>query len=442
MANQEVTRHDDYETEKISKYNKYSGFKEVEEEWVNRIPSHWESKRFRSQLGYEKGTKPKEVSSEKTEKFNIPYLSMEYLRGQESGHSYAENTADIVLADNHDTLLLWDGSKAGEFVRAKKGAVSSTMAILFQREENNSDFLHYELKLVEDYLQHNTVGMGIPHVNPRILKNLRLIIPPLEEQEAIVRFLDEKTEKIDKLIGNKSRLIDLLEEKKTTIITNVVTQGLDPKTDKKTTEAKWLGRVPEHWEITTFRRFCTLSQGLQIAKSERFDEPGEDRYRYLTVEDINAGENYSSDYIEDPPENVVCNRDDVLLSRTGATGEVITDFHGAFHNNFFKVEFDRERIRKEFLVYYLRNKLIKENLLTKAGLTTVPDLNHRYFLDTTLLLPPEKEQEEIVEYLDSELEKYVDSIRIVKTGIERLKEYRAALITETVTGQIDVRGEV
>jgi len=443
MNEMESTTLDDYNIRSAEGHNDYPEYKRFGGEYLSVIPAHWKIERFRSNLGYIKGNKPVETKGSQSQVYDIPYLSMEYLRDVISSPQFANSEEDdLILADDGDVLLLWDGSKAGEFVMAKKGVVSSTMSKIFLRKENNINYIYYQLKTIEEFLQNTTVGMGIPHVNPQILKNIKLAIPPKEEQEAIVDFLDKNIENIDKLINEKEELIRLLKEKRSAIITERVTKGLDSEVDVQETEAEWLGSVPEHWDINIFRRFCSLNQGLQIAQSERFDNPGEARYKYLTVEDINADEDYNSDYIEDPPENVICNKDDVLLARTGATGEVISNFHGAFHNNFFKINFDRDRIEKDFLVYYLSNELIKEHLLAKAGLTTVPDLNHRYFLDTTILLPPKKEQKEIVEYLDEEIEGYEDSIKKIEEGIERLKEYRTALITNAVTGQIDVRGEV
>lgn len=442
MSELEPTISDFQRQEQGPTYPTYPEFKEFQEDWLDQIPTHWNQERFRSQLGYQKGNNPDELNQDPTEEFQIRYLSMEYLRGKESELHFAKMEEDLVFAEEGDILLLWDGSKAGEFIRAKQGAVSSTMAKLFKREENNSDYIYYQLKVLEDYLQNTTVGMGIPHVNPNVLNNLHLMIPPIEEQVKIADFLNSEVKDINNLIELKKELISFIEEKRTTVITNVVTQGLDTKVDKKDTDARWLEEVPEHWEVNIFRRFCNLNQGLQIAQSERYSEPGDNRYRYLTVEDINAGDKHNSDYIEDPPESVICDKDDVLLARTGATGEVISDFHGAFHNNFFKINFDRDKIEKDFLVYYLSNKLIKENLLAKAGLTTVPDLNHRYFLDTTFLLPPKDEQKRIVEYLNAELEKFDKTKETVREGIKRLEEYKNSLIIEAVTGKIDVRGEV
>jgi type I restriction enzyme S subunit len=201
---------------------------------------------------------------------------------------------------------------------------------------------------------------------------------------------------------------------------------------------EWLGEVPENWEIMQFRRICSLNQGLQKAQSERFFEPGENRFEYITIKSIN-NPNSPKEYIENPPKSVICNRDDVLLARTGATGEVITNQNGVFHNNFFSVNYDNKRVYKEFLVCYLQNSAIKNHLLMLAGTTTIPDLNHSEFLSTQFLLPPFEEQVKIVAFIESQSNKIDRAVSRIEKEIALLQEYRTALISEVVTGKIDVR---
>ncbi|MDY6931183.1 MAG: restriction endonuclease subunit S [Halobacteriota archaeon] len=201
---------------------------------------------------------------------------------------------------------------------------------------------------------------------------------------------------------------------------------------------EWLGEIPEGWDAKKFRRVSRLKQGLQIAQSERFYEAGDDRYEYITIKSIHAkNNNNSKEYIEGPPPNVRCNKNDVLLARTGATGEVITDVYGVFHNNFFRIDFDRTAILRDFLVYYLRNPLIYQHLIVLAGTTTIPDLNHNDFLETLFLYPSPNEQREIVKFLDRQTGQIDELIEKKERQIELLKEKRAALISHAVTKGLD-----
>ena len=208
----------------------------------------------------------------------------------------------------------------------------------------------------------------------------------------------------------------------------------------KDSGVEWLGDVPEHWEVKQLRRLTHLQQGLQIPQSERFSEAGENRVEYITIKGINEGDSRSHrEYILAPSARVVCSHSDVLLARTGATGEVVTGVTGAFHNNFFKVNYDVKQVSKGFLVYLLKAKEIKAHLLMLAGTTTIPDLNHGAFLGTRVALPCEDEQQQICKYLDDTLKEYDCSEGAAIAMINLLQERRTALISAAVTGKIDVR---
>lgn len=205
----------------------------------------------------------------------------------------------------------------------------------------------------------------------------------------------------------------------------------------KDSGVEWIGEIPIHWKSSVFRRYCTLQQGLQIAQEKRFYRYEEGRYKYLTVKYINKPLAENLEYIKSPSVRVICKEDDVLLARTGATGEVVTGYEGVFHNNFFKINFDKQFIEKDYLVYYLKQNKVKDYLKLIAGTTTIPDLNHGDFLSTIFLVPSKREQEYIVKYLDkktSEIDKLISSKEEL---IETLKKYRQSLITEVVTKGID-----
>ncbi|MEH1988415.1 restriction endonuclease subunit S, partial [Nostoc sp.] len=115
-----------------------------------------------------------------------------------------------------------------------------------------------------------------------------------------------------------------------------------------------LGRIPKDWEIVTFQEISTVRQGLQIAISNRFKDYKHGRYIYITVEYLNnLGNSNLLDFIESPGDRVICHQDDVLVTRTGATGKIITGVEGVFHNNFFLVDYNRNQVNRDFLFYYL-----------------------------------------------------------------------------------------
>ena len=168
----------------------------------------------------------------------------------------------------------------------------------------------------------------------------------------------------------------------------------------------------EEWDKKRFKDFTKLSQGLQIAISSRFLEDGEHRYFYITNEFLNPNSTKKY-YIESPSENVICTVDDILMTRTGNTGKVITNISGAFHNNFFKVDYDKFETSKMFLYYLLTSNDIQKEIIIRAGNSTRPDLNHSDFYSIKTSVPALDEQTAIgalFRTLDDLLARYKDNL--------------------------------
>ena len=168
----------------------------------------------------------------------------------------------------------------------------------------------------------------------------------------------------------------------------------------------------EEWDKKRFKDFTKLSQGLQIAISSRFLEDGEHRYFYITNEFLNPNSTKKY-YIESPSENVICTVDDILMTRTGNTGKVITNISGAFHNNFFKVDYDKFETSKMFLYYLLTSNDIQKEIIIRAGNSTIPDLNHSDFYSIKTSVPALAEQSAIgtlFRTLDDLLSSYKDNL--------------------------------
>ena len=149
-----------------------------------------------------------------------------------------------------------------------------------------------------------------------------------------------------------------------------------------------------NWEQCQFKDFTKLSQGLQIAISERFLEPGENKVTYITNEFLNPSSKKRY-YIEHPSKNVIANVDDILMTRTGNTGKVVTNTSGAFHNNFFKIDYNKEKYSKLYLYYLLTSSKIQKEILVRAGTSTIPDLNHNDFYKIKVNIPSIVEQTKI-----------------------------------------------
>jgi len=434
-----------------SRWKRYLAYKDSGVEWLGEVPEGWESK----PLKYI-STVNDETLSETTD----PDLELVYVDiGSIDPISGIKNRETMTFhnAPSRARRKVRDGDVIISTVRTYLRAispinnpesnmiVSTGFAVIRPKEGMESQFAAHVLQapyFVEKVVA-NSVGVSYPAINASELITFNVALPPLPEQHTIAAFLDRETGRIDTLIEKKGGQIELLQEKRAALISHVVTKGLDPDVKMKDSGVEWLGEVPEGWDIMTFRRVCRLQQGLQIAQSNRFGENGPNRFEYITIKSIHASNTtISKEYIENPTRSVICTTDDILLARTGATGEVITGQNGVFHNNFFKIIYDRKIVDKNYLIYYLSNTQIKKHFLLMAGTTTIPDLNHGEFLSTHFISPDIHEQQNIINFLNNETRNIDTLIDKIGQSIKKLREYRIALISAAVTGKIDVRKDL
>jgi type I restriction enzyme S subunit len=182
-----------------------------------------------------------------------------------------------------------------------------------------------------------------------------------------------------------------------------------------------IGIIPEDWSLKTFKDICWVNQGLQIAIQYRLKNPTKKSKIYITIQFLNDGKEV--EYIDDYSQSVCCGLGDVLMTRTGNTGIVVHDIEGVFHNNFFKINYDKSQIVKDYLVYYLKNNNTQNIIMNRAGISTIPDLNHNDFYSIPISLPTLAEQTAIANAL-SDADAYISSLetliakkRLIKQGV-------------------------
>jgi type I restriction enzyme S subunit len=191
----------------------------------------------------------------------------------------------------------------------------------------------------------------------------------------------------------------------------------------------------KNWEKKELKDFTKINQGLQIAISERFSEKVEDTLFYITNEFLRKGAKKSY-FIKDPPQSVICNEDDLLMTRTGNTGQVVTGVHGAFHNNFFKIKFDSS-CEKWFLFYFLTSFRTQHTILKLAGTSTIPDLNHGDFYKIKINIPDFPEQQKIASFLSAVDEK----IQQLTRKKELLEQYKKGVMQQLFCGKLRFKDE-
>ena len=235
----------------------------------------------------------------------------------------------------------------------------------------------------------SVTGTTRKRISRKNLGNVELDIPSKKVQKEVVKQLDCLVSAIDSRTKELQLLDDLIKARFVEMFGN-------PEANEK------------EWKMNTFGDICTVRQGLQIPISKRLTQYEDDCYEYITVQYLHGGK--EREYIKSPKTSVICTQNDILMTRTGNTGMVVTGVDGVFHNNFFLIDFDRNKYDKDFLVQYLKLDIIQADILRRAGTSTIPDLNHSDFYKIKIFEPPielQKQFTELITQVDkSKLQKF------------------------------------
>ncbi|HDB5349178.1 TPA: restriction endonuclease subunit S [Staphylococcus aureus] len=190
------------------------------------------------------------------------------------------------------------------------------------------------------------------------------------------------------------------------------------------------------WEEKQFADFTKINQGLQIAINERKTEYSPELYFYITNEFLRPN-SQTKYFIENPPQSVIANKEDILMTRTGNTGKVVTNVFGAFHNNFFKIKFDKNLYDRLFLVVVLNSSKIQNKILSLAGSSTIPDLNHSDFYSISSSYPLLREQQKIGKFF-SKLDRQIE---LEEQKLELLKQQKKGYMQKIFSQELRFKDE-
>ena len=185
------------------------------------------------------------------------------------------------------------------------------------------------------------------------------------------------------------------------------------------------------WVEKAFQDVSKINQGLQIPISDRFLEIGENRHFYITNEFLRE-DSKKQYFIENPPNSVICVESDVLMTRTGNTGKVVTNIKGAFHNNFFKITYDKHILNKGFLCEFLCLNSTQSLILKLAGTSTIPDLNHSDFYKIKIQFPSLPEQTKIANFLTAVDQK----ISLLNQKAALLSQYKKGVMQQIFSQEL------
>jgi type I restriction enzyme, S subunit len=436
-------------------FNPYPTYKESNIEWLGKIPMHWGCKRL-------KFVAPIRVAKLDVKPDETVYVGLEHVESW---------TGRLVLDTQPETVDSVVGTfRAGDVLFGKlrpylaktaspdfDGVCTSEILALRPNPGNSQRYVMFSLLNAPyiRWLDSLTFGTKMPRVSPEHVSGSFVSVPPEKEQRDIATFLDRETSRIDELIKKKERLIELLHEQRTALITRAVTKGLDPNVPMRDSGIEWLGRIPAHWETLAFRRLIhRLEQGWSPIAEDR--EASADEWAVIKLSAVHKGQFVPREHKALPPELAPDHRyeiqdGDFLLTRAN-TPELVGDVCVVagtraklmLSDLVYRIALDTVRANPVYLAYWLTSRAGRYQIEVEArgSSQSMVKVSQGLIRAWLVALPPNHEQRVIVTLLDRETTRIDALIAKINEAIDRLKELHTALISAAVTGKIDVREEV
>lgn len=430
----------------------YTSYKPSGIEWIGDIPSHWDRTKLKHLVEIRITDGPHETPEFIPE--GIPFLSAESIkinrldfnarRGNISRELFEQYNIKSEVKRN-DILFCKSGSTTGKSAMVETDdefAIWSPLAIIrADRKKVFQKFLYHYIQSREFQTQVQTFwSFGTqPNIGMSTLENLYVAFPiEIDEQTAIASFLDEKTAQIDKLVANKQQLIELLKEERTAIINDAVS-GKGKNWEKK--KLKYLLKeVKGALKPGPFGSDLKNSDVSLVGPIKVYTQRNVIDDDFETGEDFISEEKFKSLSVFEIFEN------EILVTTRGTIGKTAifpkNAARGIIHPCLIKMQIDNNKVLNEWLIiFFNESSFFQENVKLNSN-STIIDVIYGYTLREVIIpVPPLKEQTTIVHYIQTETQRIDTAISKVEQEIELMQEYRTALISEVVTGKVDVRNQ-
>lgn len=456
----------------------YPKYKDSGVQWLGEVPEHWEIRPVKAIVSTPVTDGPHETPEILNE--GIPFVSAEAIS---NGKINFDKIRGCISEEDHRKYSRKYKPEFGDIYMVKSGATTGRVAMVETHDEFNiwsplaairCNPSRADKRFIYFYLQSKEFQTGVElswsfgtqqNIGMGVIQNLAVPLGTLPEQTAIADFLDRETGRIDTLVAKKRRLIALLGEKRTSLISRTVTRGLpaeaarefglEPHTRFKDSTIEWLGEVPEGWEVKKLKHFASAANGAGIqigpfggmltdliySDEGEFKVYGQENtlsgdfskgQRWITRDQFLALANYQAF------------PGDVLFTRKGSIGGCVVlpagIQQGIIDSDTIRLRVDSSALITSFLLYAFKFSAYLQTQVQelKRG-AILSGLNTATIANLIIIAPSLPEQTAIAIYLDRETSKIDQLVTKVEAAIARLQEYRTALITAAVTGKIDVR---
>ena len=443
---------------KQGRFKPYPAYKDSGVEWLGEIPAHWKVRRLKTIAAVQlSNVDKKSVDGQESVRL-CNYVDVYYNDriGPDLDFMAATATLEQVrrFSLRADDVLITKDSESWTDIAVPAVVTSDLpdvlcgyhLALVRPASDCDGAFLGRAFSAIGPRDQFQVAANGITRfgLGGDAIRTSLFATPPAQEQRAIAAFLDRETARIDALVAKKERLIALLQEQRTALITRAVTKGLDPTVPMKDSCVEWLGKIPAHWEVKALSR--TL---LRITYGFTNPMPVADVGPYmLTALDIGDGEIFYGSArrtSEEAFERLLTDKSrpmagDLLVTKDGTLGRVAVagGERTCINQSVALLRLD-PAVEVGFMQHALRAAPYQERMTFEAGGTAIKHIYISRLARMLIALPAKEEQRAIAAFLDQEAARIDALVGKVRDAIVRLKELRTALVSAAVTGKIDVR---
>lgn len=442
---------------------KYDSYKDSGVEWIGKIPIHWDRKRLKHISESVNGYSFK--SDDFDREYDIPVIrigdvgdTIDFDNCVKVKSHFLEEKSEFIVKKDDILIGLTGGTigKSGRYNYDSPSLLNQRVGLLRNKESVLNGLLHHYVnsEVFIRYIFFDCYGGGQDNISMNDILNMVFPFPPLSEQQQIVSFLDTKTSLIVSLIEKTQQKIELLKEKRTSLINEVITKGLNPNVEMKDSGVEWIGEIPSHWEKIKLHTLVT-SQKLEFQDGNHGElHPIPEEFLEIGVPFIKPKDIQKEKVLWDSCDRLpferceqfrigFSNNDDVLLvNRGGSIGKVVyvSDYDNEFPYFVINPQVTYLRGKNGLLSKYIFYISISDifqcgiDLIMGHG-STFPFLGLSNMGDFEIVFPNISEQQQIVSYLDEQTQLIDNTISIEEKRIELLKEYRQSLISEVVTGK-------
>ena len=443
---------------------RYDSYKDSGVEWIGEIPSEWECIRLGMLGTFSSSGIDKKSNEDETPVRMVNYTDLikgrkyypiqngqkKYMRVTTPQSKFKEHKlekGDMVFIPSSETHEDLGYSSLIDF---EEDDFVYSYHIL--RYKTKKPIYHYYKKYL---INHHSVlnqfsseckGTTRKIIGRDVFNNVRVVLPPLSEQQQIVSFLDTKTSLIDSLIEKTQRKIELLKEKRTSLINEVVTKGLNSNVEMKDSGVEWVGEIPSHWLFTKFNRFVFFQEGPGL-RTFQFTDEGTKVICVTNITEKGIDFTYkkfisTDEYIE-KYQHFTVEKGDYLLSSSGNSwgkvSEYLDDEKVMLNTSTIRLNTIGSSIyNKSLIPHILKSEVVRKQLEILMTGSCQPNFGPSHLNQLVIPIPPLSEQQQIVSYLDEQTQLIDNTISVEEKRIELLKEYRQSLISEVVTGKLKV----